>query len=87
MYLLKNTQLWRKRKVRLPQTKFPLEKEKRGRLPKHTTNTIELRRTTVDKEDNSSLQNPDYLQLTSGFFNVLNSRIPQTYNLESYPHI
>ena len=87
MYLLKNTQLWRKRKVRFPQTKFPLEKEKRGQLPKHTTNTIELKRTTADKGDYNSLQNPDYLQLTSGFFNALNSQTLQIYNQESYPHI
>jgi hypothetical protein len=58
MYLLKNTQLWRKRKVRLPQTKFPLGKERVVKLLKHTTNTIGLKKTTVDKEDNYSLLKP-----------------------------
>ncbi len=52
MYLLKNTQLWRKRKVREVTTKSLLVRERRVPRKKHTTNTIELKRTTVDKEDN-----------------------------------
>jgi hypothetical protein len=54
VYLLKNTQLWRKEKV-LATTKSLLVREREVQQQKLTTNTIELKRTTEDKEDNNSL--------------------------------
>jgi len=42
--------LWRKQKVRLPQIRFPSGKGREVRLLKHTTNTIELKRTTEVKD-------------------------------------
>jgi hypothetical protein len=42
--------LWRKQKVRLPQPRFPSGKGREVRLLKHTTNTIELKRTTEVKD-------------------------------------
>jgi hypothetical protein len=52
----------------LATTKSLLVREREVQQQKLTTNTIEQKRTTVDKEDNNSLKNPDNQQLTSGFF-------------------
>jgi hypothetical protein len=57
VYLLKNTQLWQKEKV-LATTKSLLVRERRVPQKKHTTNTIELKRITVDKEDYNSFLKP-----------------------------